>query len=161
MSRIDGTATGGGLYGGGVIFKLSPPPTPCKATRCPWTETVLYQFPSGSNGAAPALGDILFDQAGNMYNTANGSSNGGYGLGIVYEQTPPGSWQTQTVLHSFSGPDGEDPLAGVIFDNAGNLYGTNWGGANGVGAVFELTNVAGRGFSAFFPATLSLPRGVK
>ena len=136
-----GTGSGGGPYGGGVIFKLRPPATVCIAARCPWTETVLYSFAAGYSGTGPTLGDILFDQAGNMYNTAGGTT-GGYGSGTVYEQTPPGSWQNQTILHSFSGPDGLLPLAGLIFDNAGNLYGTTYqGGANNVGTVFELMKV--------------------
>jgi uncharacterized repeat protein (TIGR03803 family) len=142
-----GTTQYGGRYGGGVIFKLGRPARPCITTLCPWTETVLYRFPGGLNGANPTLGDVIFDQAGNMYNTAGRYCPGCYGVGIVYEQMPPGSWQTQTILHSFSVSDGQLPLGGVIFDSAGNLYGTTYGGGRSeFGTVYELTK-AGSGWT--------------
>src|ERR1035438_10255459 len=55
-----------------------------------------------------------------------------------------------TVLHSFNnnGTDGIDPDGGVIFDAAGNLYGTTWaGGTYSVGTVYELTPAAGGGWT--------------
>ena len=62
--------------------------------------------------------------------------------GTVFKLTPngDGSW-TENVLHSFGDGDGEGPFAGVIFDAAGNLYGTTCGGSRafGYGTVFELT----------------------
>jgi uncharacterized repeat protein (TIGR03803 family) len=141
-----GATSAGGEYGGGVIFKLSPLPTACKAALCPWTETLLYQFREDFT-QGPLLGDALFDQAGNMYNTTGGAGPGYIGLGTVYEQTPPGSWGTDTIVHSFSGPDGQFPLGGVIFYKGGNLYGTTYqGGANGVGTIYELTK-AGSGWT--------------
>src|ERR1700756_5147427 len=46
---------------------------------------------------------------------------------------------TETVLHSFSGNDGAQPIAGLIADGNGNLYGTTAkGGASGNGVVFKL-----------------------
>ena len=61
------------------------------------------------------------------------------GYGVVYELTPSGSGWTESVLYSFSGSDGAHPYNGVIFDNAGNLYGTTQaGGLGGYGTVFEL-----------------------
>ena len=46
---------------------------------------------------------------------------------------------TLTTLHRFDGGDGADPLAGLIADAAGNLYGTtHQGGGYGFGTVFEL-----------------------
>ena len=51
------------------------------------------------------------------------------------------SAQTWTVIHSFSGPDGAYPGAGLTMDAAGNLYGTtSGGGAHDYGAVFKLTH---------------------
>jgi uncharacterized repeat protein (TIGR03803 family) len=53
--------------------------------------------------------------------------------------TLPAQAQTFTVLHTFTGPDGLSPYAGVTLDGAGNLYGTTYGGgANGMGTVYEL-----------------------
>ena len=60
-------------------------------------------------------------------------------MGTVFELTPngDGSW-TESVLHSFNGSDGDDPFAGLIFDAAGNLYGTTCdGGAFGVWHGFQ------------------------
>ncbi len=51
-----------------------------------------------------------------------------------------GSW-TESVIHAFTGTsDGANPYSSVIFDTAGNLYGTTFaGGAHGYGTVFQLT----------------------
>ena len=62
--------------------------------------------------------------------------------GLVYKFTPhpTGPW-SQTVLHGFSGVkgDGKNPEAGLIFDSAGNLYGTTANGGTGAGGtVFEI-----------------------
>ena len=46
------------------------------------------------------------------------------GNGTVYELTPSGNGYTESVLYSFSGPDGADPYDGLVFDNKGNLFGT-------------------------------------
>jgi uncharacterized repeat protein (TIGR03803 family) len=91
----------------------------------------------GVDGYGPS-GDLVFDRFGNIYGTTynGGASN----LGTVYQLTPTnGSW-TESILHSFSGPDGRQPASGVIIDNAGNLYGTTpYGGSANDGVVFELS----------------------
>jgi uncharacterized repeat protein (TIGR03803 family) len=59
---------------------------------------------------------------------------------VIFELSPTGggSW-TETVLYRFDGPDGEFPSQGLVFDDAGNIYGTTeYGGAYGDGVVFEL-----------------------
>ena len=48
--------------------------------------------------------------------------------------------QTFSVLHSFTGLDGEHPYAGVTLDRAENLYGTTYGGGTGAGMVYKLTH---------------------
>jgi uncharacterized repeat protein (TIGR03803 family) len=82
----------------------------------------LYRFKGGSDGANPSAG-LIFDATGSLYGTTEGggSSNGG----VVFKLTPntDGSW-TESVLHSFTGADGQLPVAGLIFDKGGNLYGT-------------------------------------
>ena len=51
----------------------------------------------------------------------------------------PAMAQTYSVLHSFTGPDGSVPGAGLTRDASGNLYGTTiTGGASGAGVVFKL-----------------------
>jgi uncharacterized repeat protein (TIGR03803 family) len=91
----------------------------------------LYSFTGGSDGASP--GGFVRDQAGNLYGTAGGGSNG---AGVVYKLDPAGN---QTVLYSFTGgADGAQPI-GVVLDPAGNLYGTTYrGGTANLGVVFML-----------------------
>lgn len=118
-------------YGCGVVFKLTPK----------GKETVLYSFCALANctdGAQPPAG-VVFDQKGNLYGTTNGG--GDHGAGVIFKITPKGR---ETVLYSFCAKnnctDGNNPLAGLIFDQKGNLYGTTqYGGAYGAGAVFKLT----------------------
>ncbi len=113
-----------GSYDGcGTVFRLSPPPAACKSATCPWTETLLYRFTGGSDGGYPGLGDLTFDHAGNLYGTTyNGGTDTG---GVVYELTPSHGGWTEKVLYSFiDRSDGYSPMSGVIFDQAGNLYGT-------------------------------------
>ena len=103
---------------------------------------MLYNFP-GYHGDAgrPGSGDVVFDQAGNLYGTT--ILGGSAGVGAVYELTPSG---TESVLWSFTGgqQDGSYPWSGVIFDGSGNLYGTTTAGGNeacvgGCGTVYKMT----------------------
>ncbi|HWY58317.1 MAG TPA: choice-of-anchor tandem repeat GloVer-containing protein [Terriglobales bacterium] len=108
-------------------------------------ERVLYSFcaqqlcPDGSN----PVSSLVFDRAGNLYGTAvyGGNSNCVHGCGTVFKlMQVKGKWK-QKVLHHFenNGKDGYYPTAALIFDPAGNLYGTTAaGGSYQVGAVFEL-----------------------
>ena len=125
------TAQGGG--GGGTVFELGTSPKHSLNN-----EKQLYRF-LGSNGYEPSSGDLTFDAAGNIYGTT--SSGGANGQGSVFELIRTGHRYQETVLHSFgAGSDGAIPIAGVVFDSAGNLYGTtSAGGAYGYGAVFQLT----------------------
>jgi uncharacterized repeat protein (TIGR03803 family) len=107
-------------------------------------ETVLYDFIANSSGSSP-YGNLVFDSAGNLYGAnSQGGGTGCYGpgCGTVFELSPqPGGEWTETTLHNFndSTGDGENPLGTVIFDSAGNLYGTTrYGGANSCGIVYQL-----------------------
>src|ERR1019366_6634594 len=138
--NLYGTTLGGGTYGGGTVFELTP------AGGGSWTETVLHNFDSnGTDGFTPYAG-LIFDSAGNLYGTTRWG--GTYGGGTVFELTTAagGGW-TEQVLHSFDHnyTDGYYPQAGLIFDAAGNLYGTTSQGGTYVywGTVFELTPAAG------------------
>ncbi len=137
-----GTTPDGGSGSNGTVFNLKPPVTACKTVLCSWTETVLYSFTGGSDGAIPR-GDLVFDQAGNVYGTTQwGGAGGGAAWGTVYKMTHfQGTW-TESVLYTFtnSPDDGGNPWSGVILDNAGNLYGTTTTDHyNSAGVVFELT----------------------
>jgi hypothetical protein len=152
--NLYGTSFGSGSGAAGVVFELSPPVPPSGA----WTETILHSF-SGADGADPAAG-LVFDSAGNLYGTTAYGGNGPctvlavvLGCGVVFQLSPPtsgGSW-TESVLYNFQGGnDSGGSQAALIFDSAGNLYGTTSGSgfdhtSNGVGAVFQLSppSVAG------------------
>jgi uncharacterized repeat protein (TIGR03803 family) len=129
--------------GNGTVFRLAPPLSVCKSVSCPWIETVLYRF-AGYDGKFP-YGDLIFDDAGNLYGTTYGG--GSYGNGTVFKLTHSGGSWTESVLHSFyGGTDGATPESGLVFDKAGNLYGTTYAGGYsgcssnyGCGTVFQLT----------------------
>src|SRR5664279_5403051 len=117
--NLYGTTTTGGTYYVGTVFELSP------SQGGGWTEKVLYSFNyNGTDGNYPQA-SLTIDAAGNLYGTTWAGGPYGYGYGTVFELTPAagGGW-TETVLHNFVGTDGAAPLAGLIFDAAGNLYGT-------------------------------------
>jgi uncharacterized repeat protein (TIGR03803 family) len=112
-------------YGGGcgVVFKLAPNPDGT------WTEHVLHRFTGGGDGIGPNAG-MIFDAAGNLYGTTVYGGPTGSNNGVVFKlaPNPDGTW-TEHVLHRFTGgTDGANPLAGVILDAAGNLYGTTISG---------------------------------
>jgi uncharacterized repeat protein (TIGR03803 family) len=109
---------------------------------------VLYSFKGGSDGKYPTYPGLVFDKAGNLYGTT--FDGGKHGLGTVFElkRHSDGSWG-EVVLHSFDGGhDGAFPNAGLVFDDAGSLYGAtpfggglgrcSFEGAKGCGTVFEL-----------------------
>ena len=103
-------------------------------------ELMLHSFTGDPDGSIPR-DSLIFDGAGNLYGTT--SSGGAYNVGTAFELTPQqdGSW-TETILHSFQEnfTDAFEPEAGLIFDGAGNLYGTSVaGGAHSYGTVFMLT----------------------
>lgn len=127
---IYGTTSQGGANGDGTVYETTPA----------GKEKAIYSFCSAANcadGAVPEAG-VVVDIAGNLYGTTywGGSENSG----TVFKITPEGK---ETVLHSFcteSGcADGSHPLAGLVLDSAGNLWGTtSTGGANTLGTVFEI-----------------------
>ena len=136
---------GGGANNVGTIFKLSP------IGGGKWAETVIYRFSGGNDGAFP-IGGLIFGSDGSLYGTTQMGGGGGtcqngseglYYCGTVFKLTPPATkgrpW-TETVLHSFTGgDDGQFPSGSLVFDTAGNLYGTtNMGGSSNLGTVFEI-----------------------
>jgi uncharacterized repeat protein (TIGR03803 family) len=135
--NLYGTTEIGGAYGYGTVFQLTP------NSDGSWTESVLYSFSGGSDGAKPSVG-VIFDASGNLYGATTGG--GDHGSGAVFKLTPnlDGTW-TESVLYSFTG--GADGLwPGIwIVDATGAIYGTSMGGAFrcgdgvGCGAVFKLT----------------------
>ncbi len=98
------------------------------------TETVLFNFPGGAGGQTP--GGLIVDASGNFFGvTQYGGANG---YGTVFELSPASGGWNETVLYSFAGgTSGQQPQGSLVFDAAGNLYGTAWGG-NGYGVVYKL-----------------------
>ena len=142
----DGALYGTTYYGGtgacrsgcGTVYTLRPGVTFCRSVSCPWDEQVIYSF-TGNDGQNPYLGDLVFDQAGNIYGTTLGG--GARGMGVVYKLTRSGNNWTESVLHDFTGgDDGAYPQNGVALDPAGNVYGTaTYGGSYAYGTVYELS----------------------
>jgi uncharacterized repeat protein (TIGR03803 family) len=132
--NLYGTTLGGGAYGKGTVYELSP------KARGGWGYRQLYGFGSGSTDGESPYSNLVFDAVGNLYGTTG--FGGAYDRGTVFELSPEagGSWK-ETVLYSFNNStDGGFPVAGVTFDAAGNLYGTtNAHGPYNAGSVFELT----------------------
>jgi uncharacterized repeat protein (TIGR03803 family) len=135
-----GTSCHTASYGCGTVFELSPSP------GGGWTEAVLHSFADdGVDGFFPYAG-LALDAAGNLYGTT--SDGGRYDGGAVFRLTPGGNGEwTETVLHSFGHESGDGlyPMAGVVLDGDGDLYGTTpqgggtGCGGTGCGTVFEVT----------------------
>lgn len=147
-----GTTAGGGydnfpckkFAGCGLLYKLTN-----------GTEEVLYNFLGSADGAQPN-GSVVLDRQGNLYGTtyAGGGGSGIHKAGTIFSVNS--NTGTETVLHRFGADkkDGKFPIAGLVMDGKGNLYGTTIeGGAGGsygpglgcirrCGVVFEL-NAAG------------------
>jgi uncharacterized repeat protein (TIGR03803 family) len=144
--------TGGFQFGCGAVFQLTPPTAPGGT----WGYAVIYNFTGADgDGALPTAG-VVVGKTGALYGTTSaGGSAASYsacppaydalgGCGIVFELTPPsmpgGTW-TETILHSFSGQDGDGaaPEAALALSSSGVLYGTtSEGGTAGRGTVFSL-----------------------
>ena len=143
--NLYGTTTYGGNNacpaGCGTVFKLTP------TGHRQWKETLIHQF-SGTDGASPFAG-LVADRQGNFYGSAGqGGSPGCFaGCGTIFRLHPVsgGKWKL-TVLHIFKEPEGGSPAGVMVFDGAGNLYGTTVIGGNlnacpvqhGCGVVFKL-----------------------
>ena len=130
--NLFGTTPDGGQNGFGVVYELSP------TQGGQYQETILHNFTGGNDGSTGSLGQLEFDAAGNLYGVTE--LGGASSAGTVFRMSnASGTWKLAT-LYAFKGqPDAGFPYGGVIFDKAGNLYGTTYfGGANGTGAVYKL-----------------------
>jgi uncharacterized repeat protein (TIGR03803 family) len=132
----------GNLYGatfytgvnfGGTIFQLTP-------SDGNWIFSVIYSPEAPLGGPE---GTLVRSSNGNLYGTifsGTGQGCSGYGCGSLYELTPSNGGWVYTSLVSFNGDDGGgNPEGALIFDPAGNLYGTTSGSLGGDGSVYEVT----------------------
>jgi uncharacterized repeat protein (TIGR03803 family) len=131
--NLYGTANSGGNGFGldGTLFELSP------AAGGGWTQTVLHSFGAYEEDGINPTSTLIFDTKGNLYGTTY--AGGANQAGMVFELTPQtsGGW-TEQALYDFgaTSTDAAHPFAGLIFNSAGNLFGTTkYGGTNGSGST--------------------------
>ena len=125
--NIYGTTSYGGASHNGAVFEITSG----------GAESVLYSFAGGIADGANPMGSLVMDSSGNLYGTTE--HGGASGHGTVFEITSGGA---ESLLYSFAGgpADGALPLAGLVLDASGNLYGTTeTGGTSGYGTVFKIT----------------------
>jgi uncharacterized repeat protein (TIGR03803 family) len=131
--NLYGTTDGGGAHNGGTVFELTP------QTGGAWKETILHDFAYNTGDGLFPYAGLALDTAGNLYGTTDAGGIHNQGTVFAMKRQPGGGW-TEEVLHSFFFLDGRQPVASVIFDAAGNLYGTtSVGGSYDLGVVFELS----------------------
>jgi uncharacterized repeat protein (TIGR03803 family) len=128
--NLYGSTTGVGAGDQGTIFKVDTS----------GHETILLTF-NGTNGSQP-YGALDRDGKGNLYGTTYGGGNlndcnPGFGCGIVFKLKPDGQ---EPILNVFTGGSGGGlPVAGLLRDKNGNLYGTTALGGDCCGVVFKVT----------------------
>ena len=139
-----GTTYAGGSTRLGTVYRL-------KRSGAGWVADGLYSFIGGVSDGLQPLARVVFGLDGSLYGTASGGGPGGYcgatGCGMVFQLRPPVTFcrsvtcpWTETILHFFGAyPDGFFPTGELIFDEAGNLYGTTEVGGVEAGIVYELT----------------------
>ena len=122
--NLYGTTGGGGLYGYGTVFELTP------KSNGEWGESILHDFDRDGQDGYGSTSDLVSGEGGSLYGTT--TYGGAYGYGTVFEITSSlGGW-SESVLFSFDVTDGARPYGGVVIGQDGELYGT-------ADIVFELT----------------------
>lgn len=129
--NLYGTTEGGGRQNHGTVYQLRP-------NGSSYKEKILYSFHGRRDGSGPE-GGLIIDSTGALYGTTFfGGKSTGYD-GTVFKLTPNTSGYTKSILYSFQGSDGKEPVARLCLDSSGTLYGTtSLGGKNDAGTVFSL-----------------------
>jgi uncharacterized repeat protein (TIGR03803 family) len=134
---IFGVTGGGGANGHGTVFEIAN-----TVNGYASTPTALVSF-NGSDGLEPD-GGLMTDSAGNLFGTTSLGGANNDGTVFEIEKTVGGYASTPMTLVSFSGSNGAQPVAGLIADSAGDLFGTtSTGGTNNDGTVFEIAKTVG------------------
>lgn len=146
--NLYGTTKGGGSYGVGAVYELSPP----AVSGGSWTQTIIYSFvPYGGGGYVP-FSDLVRDQAGAFYGTFFSGGDPICNCGGVFKLTPPavagGAW-TESAIYKFTSSDGHLPTNGALaLTRTGTLYGTTLaGGTYNSGVIYQLTTKNGISYS--------------
>jgi uncharacterized repeat protein (TIGR03803 family) len=151
-----GTTSGGGANNYGTVFEIRNTGTVAAPVYAS-TMITLVNF-NGSNGRNPYAG-LIADANGDVFGTTY--YGGAYNYGAVFEikntgtATAPVYSNDPTTLVSFNGSNGGEPVAGLIMDANGNLFGTT----AGAGTVFEIQNIGtiAAPIYATTPTTLASP----
>ena len=149
--NLYGITVGGGTYGVGTVYQLSPP---AKGSTT-WKKTVLWSFqPWGLTGYTPSS-ELAIDSNGDLYGVTWSGGDGSCHCGVLYELIPPatvgGPW-TQLVLHAFTntGNDGRLPNASVVLSSS-TIYGvTQQGGLYDSGMIYQFTPGTNGGYSVLY-----------
>lgn len=129
--NLYGTTPDGGAYSYGVVYQLSP-------NDGQWEQTVIHAFTGSDDGGVGSLGLLLVDAGDNLYGLTE--LGGKYDNGVAFKLSSAGGSWKYSALYAFQGtPDAGFPYGGLIFDSAGNLYGTTYfGGSSGLGTAFKV-----------------------
>ncbi len=141
--NLYGVTEGGGAgtldpVGVGTVFELTP-------VAGGWAESILHAFVYNSGDGNYPWG-LALDASGNLWGvTPLGGSCPSGGCGTVYELIRAENWKENIVYDFQYGSDGYQPVSTLVFDSAGNIFGTAWlgGGSPDGGLVFELTPTSG------------------
>jgi uncharacterized repeat protein (TIGR03803 family) len=147
--NLFGVTADGGSKGNGTVFELSP------LSGGGWSEILIHDFAGWPSDGIQPMGGLSIDANGNLYGTTafGGPYPGPNGdclnhCGTVFELSPNSGGWTETVFGLARLYTGSLPLAGLIMDTAGNLYGTTAvGGQNDKGVVFKLSPNSGGGWT--------------
>ena len=127
--NLYGTTPDGGVGEHGIIYEIT------RRAR----EIIVHAFTGGADGGTGSLGRLLYF-SGNLYGVTE--TGGAHSVGTVFRLSPAlrGHWNLKTIYTFQGSPNAASPYGGLIADASGNLYGTTYyGGANGLGTVFELS----------------------
>jgi uncharacterized repeat protein (TIGR03803 family) len=134
VGNLYGTTYYAGANDLGTVYKLSH-------ANGHWTESVLYSFKGGSDGASP-ISSLASDAAGNFYGTTSDGGAASCGCGVIFKlaRSTSGKW-TESVVYQFPGtPDPGFAYNGMISGSSGSFFGaTVHGGSNNDGAIYEFT----------------------
>ena len=141
IGNLYGTTAYGGSTGNGAVFEL-------RRSGSTWIMMPLYSFAGGNDGAQPRA-RVIIGPDGALYGTTftgGGTGCGGKGCGTVFSMRAP-TWKENVLYRFTGGTDGGNPLGDLVFDKAGNIYGTTQEGGVphscgnvGCGVIFKLSH---------------------
>ncbi|HEX8814377.1 MAG TPA: choice-of-anchor tandem repeat GloVer-containing protein [Terriglobales bacterium] len=136
--RLFGTTYAGGKHDDGIVFELIE-------SQGKWRDVPIYDFAGGSKDGSSPSDALTFGPNGEIYGTTY--EGGPHLTGTVFKMEHTASGWQEMPIYIFGGlpfgksSDGTNPVAGVVMDEFGNLYGTaDYGGASGVGTVYKLSS---------------------